>query len=187
MHESDFQQALERYAYLRAAAFRAAEAEARQNSGIRAPFRFSQLGPATLDTWRYTWRGSQPFGYGGWNWPGLVKPVWRRPSGFHLAIWSQDQLCGLSVGRASKRRPGGRRHTLSIHFLEGNPDSTHPLKGHVANLAIACADAYAAALGARTLRLVDPLPGLLRLYWGLGFSIATDDSAPLYLERSIAH
>jgi hypothetical protein len=187
MDNSDFRQALQRYAHLRQAAFRAAEAEARRNGLVQRPFRFSEIDPSALDTWRSTWRGIQPFGYGAWDWEGLVPPIRRKPSGFHLAIWSGDHLCALAVGRASKRRPSGRRHTLPVHFLEGNPDPWHPLKGQVADLAIACADAYGAALGARTLRLINPLPGLLRLYQGLGFSIAKIDSVPLYLERSIEH
>jgi hypothetical protein len=187
MDNSEFRQALQRYSILRQAAYRAAEAEARRNGLIRSSFRFSEIDLAALHAWRSTWRGIQPFGYGAWDWEGLVRPIWRRPSGFHLAIWSGADLCGLAVGRASKRRPSGDRHLLSVHFLEGNPDPRHPLKGQVADLAIACADSYGAALGARTLRLINPLPGLLRLYWGLGFSIAKSDSVPLYLERSIEY
>ena len=91
----------------------------------------------------------------------------------------------MAVGRASKRRPCGLRHTLSIQYLEANPDPGHPLKGFIAELALACAEADGAALGASRIRLTDPLPGVLRLYQGLGFSIARKSGTPLYLEKRI--
>lgn len=185
MHHSEYQQALQRYAHLREAACRAAHTEALRNGGIGAPFWFSAINSSALSAWRSTWLRSQAFGYGGWNWDRLVRPVWRRPTGFHLAIWSGRHLCGLAVGRASKRRPCGERHTLSVHFLEANPDPRHPLKGHVAGLALACADSYGAALGAQTLRLVNPLPGVIRLYMEMGFSVAGSSGGALYLKRRI--
>jgi hypothetical protein len=185
MRDSDFKDALQYYAERRELAFRVSEDDARQNSAIRHPVRFSEISPAVLDQWRVTWQGSQTFGYGGWDWEGIARPLWRRPSSFHLAIWSGAHLCGLAAGRASKRRPCGRRHTLSIHFMEANPGPEHPLKGHVAKLAFASVDSYGAVLGVTTLRLVNPLPGLFRFYQELGFSVAGKGSARLYLERSI--
>jgi hypothetical protein len=185
MPDSDFRHALQRYRSLRETAFRVAERDAWYHGGIPHPVRFTEIDEIALASWRTTWNRAHPFGYGAWDWEDLVRPVWRRPSGFHVAIWSQDLLCGLAAGRASKRRPSGRRHTLSVHFLEGNPDPGHPLKGYVAYLAIACAHAYGAALGVSTLRLVNPLAGVRKLYSGLGFSIAGNGGDPLYFERSI--
>lgn len=185
MPESEFRRALRHYGMIREAAFRAAEADVRENGLPRHPVRFAPIDAGALEVWRATWVRSHALRYGDGDWEGLVGAVWRRPTAFHLAIWSGKQLCGLSVGRASKRRSCGRRHTLSLHFIEANPDPGHPLKGHVAELAIVCAEAYGAALGATILRLTNPLSGVLRLYVGLGFSVAGRSVSGLYLDRLI--
>jgi hypothetical protein len=77
------------------------------------------------------------------------------------------------------------RHTLSVHFLEGNPDPLHPLRRRIAPLALTAADAYAALIGAWRLRLISPLPGVMRTYERLGFNIAHDNDAQLYFEKRI--
>lgn len=138
-----------------------------------------------IEAWRDTWQRGHALGYGGWDWSGLVAPVWRRPTGFYLAVWSGETLCGLAVGRTSRRRRSGQRHTLSVHFLEGNPDTRHPLRGRIAPLALAAAESYAALIGAQRLRLIDPLPGVLRTYQRLGFSLARKSGARLCLEKRV--
>lgn len=105
------------------------------------------------------------------------------PAGFPLAIWSGGQLCGLMVGRPSKRRRSGYRHTLSLHFLEANPDRGHPPRGHVAAVALNAAEAYARALQVSRVRLVDPLPGVVRIYERLGYRTGQEGAWPLYLEK----
>ena len=89
----------------------------------------------------------------------------------------------MAVGRVSKRRPSGRRHTISVHYLEGSSHPMHPLRGKVAPLALTVAESYGHVLGAERIRLVDPLPGLFRLYEQLGFSIARQSAASLYFEK----
>jgi hypothetical protein len=89
------------------------------------------------------------------------------------------------AGRPSKRRPSGGRHLLSLHYLEGNPSRDHPLRGHVAALALDAAESYAAALGISRVRLVNPLPGVIRLYERLGYRIVPEQGSRVYLEKRI--
>jgi hypothetical protein len=183
MHHSEYQKALQRYTRLRRLAYEAVErlGDSRGATGIR----LTDIDSHALDAWRSTWIHAHPLGYGGWDWDGLVARVCTRPSAFQVAIWSGEELCGLAVGRVSRRRPSGRRHTVSVHYLEGSPDRGHPLRGRVAEVAIAAADAYGVILGARRVRLIDPLPGVFRTYERLGFSIARESGIRLYFEKRI--
>jgi hypothetical protein len=182
MPDSEYHRALQRYARLRRLAYDLAERLAAPASGS---IRLTDIDAQALDVWRATWDRAHPLGYGGWDWSGLVERISRRPSAFQVAIWSGEQLCGLAVGRVSRRRASGRRHTLSVHFLEGNPHREHPLRGRVAEIAIAAAEAYADGLGAWRVRLIDPLPGVFRTYQRLGFTIARESASRLYFEKRI--
>jgi hypothetical protein len=102
-----------------------------------------------------------------WPWPKMAAD-WRRgrPARFDLAIWSDDTLCGLALGR-----PAPSAAHMSLHYLEGNPDPGHPLHFKVLNVVITALEAYATVLGKTELRLVDPLPEavspIARPCWGL--------------------
>lgn len=183
MHDSEFHEALQRYARLRRLAYDLTERLA--DPGGAAGIRLTDIDPHAQEVWRSTWARPHPLGYGGWDWEALVARVCSRPSAFQVAIWSGEELCGLAVGRLSRRRPSGRRHTVSVHYLEGNPHREHPLRGKIAALAIAAAGAYGSLVGAWRIRLVDPLPGVLRTYQRLGFSIARESGARLCLEKRI--
>ena len=184
MPDSEYHQALQRYARLRRLAYDLAERLATPAAGS---IRLTGIDPHALDAWRTTWNRAHPLGYGGWDWSGLVERICRRPSAFQVAIWSGEQLCGLAVGRMSKRRPSGQRHTVSVHFLEGNPSRQHPLRGKVAAIALAVAEAYGDVLGAWRIRLIDPLPGVYRNYERLGFTIAGPSATRLYFEKRITN
>ena len=184
MHHSDFHQALQRYAQLQRIAFDQAQETARLTSG-RADIRLTDIDAVALDAWRSSWLRPQALGYGGWDWTAIVAPLRRRPSAFRLAIWCGSQLCGLAVGRASKRRRSGIRHSLSVHYLESIPDPLHPLRGRIAAIALEGAEAYAAVLGAWRVRLIDPRPGVIRIYQRLGFGVASNSAMKLYLEKRI--
>lgn len=183
MFDSGYQLARQYYALVRKLSFEVAEQQARAHSGITVPFRFSEIDAAARNVWRSAWTRPQPLGYGGWEWPRIAGPILRRPTGFTLAIWSGGWLCGLCAGRTSKRRPSGVRHTLSLSFLEGNPDPDHPLRGYVAPLAISTAEAYARALGISRVRLIEPLPGVFRIYERLGYQIVREGASRVYFEK----
>lgn len=80
-------------------------------------------------------------------------------------------LCGLGVGRLSKRRLSGVRHTLSVHFIESAHTLDHPLRRLIAPLVIAAAEAYGVVAGVSRIRLIDPLPGMVRRYEGFGYTV----------------
>lgn len=185
MPASGFRAALQRYAQIRAVVFDVAWENASRRLHVDAPFRFAPIDLATLDVWRATWTKPHPFRYGGWDWNAIVQPIWRRPAGLSLAVWSADRLCGLLAGRPSRRGSDGHRHTLSLHYLEGNADRNHPLRGHVADLALGAAELYARALGASRVRLVEPLPGVHRIYKRLGYGIVQNRGSRIYFEKRI--
>lgn len=185
MPVSLFRQAQSYYAGLRRIAYDHAAGEALVRGVHRAPVRLADTDEQTIAVWRSTWTGRHPSGAGGWPWDVLLRKAWRRPSAFHLAIWSGGELCGLAVGRLSRRRVLGIRHTLSVHFMEGSPHPRHPLKGDVALLVIVAADAYARAMGAHRLRLMNPLPGALPIYLRYGFTVARVTGQAVYCERRI--
>jgi hypothetical protein len=183
MSASEFRTALLRYAYIRQVVYDVAAHAARHSTDIDVPIRFAEIDAVALDAWRATWNRPQPFGYGGWDWEAIARPIWRRPAGLTLSIWSADQLCGLLAGRPSRRRRDGRRHTLSLYYLEGNPNPDHALRGHVAELALSVAELYAEALGTVRVRLVQPLPGVYRIYARLGYRIVQHGGTRVYFEK----
>ena len=184
MRSESYEDALARYARIRRIAYDDVTDRAVRAGVAGASLRLTDLDRTTLDAWARTWVQGRPFG-GGWDWKRISRPFRRRPAGFHLALWHGEVLCGLAVGRASAKRAGGVRHTLSLHYIEGAPDPEHPLVGRVALLVITAASLYARELGVSRLRLVDPLPGVLPLYSRLGFNVAASRGQPVYWEKRI--
>jgi hypothetical protein len=183
MPDPDLRRAHQQYARIRSVAYAVARQQVMTRGAVASPFRFADIDRTALDVWQAAWDRQQPFGYGSWDWRAIIRPIWRRPAGFPLAIWSGSHLCGMMAGRPSKRRPSGRRHTLSLYYLEGNPHRAHPLRGHVAALALTAAEAYARALGISHVRLVEPLPGVIRIYERLEYRIVREGGSRVYLEK----
>lgn len=179
-----YAEAVRDYAELRRAAYLSVEDEARRAGLVDCRVLIRDTDAEAVLAWR-TWNTPHPSGAGGWNWEALIRRARRRPSALHLALWCGGELCGLAVGRASRRAFSGMHETVSLHFLEGSPDPQHPLRGHVAPLAIAASAAYGQVLGASRLRLRDPLPGALPLYRDLGFTIAQKSGRVIHCERRI--
>jgi hypothetical protein len=177
--------AKQHYARLRRQAYAEVVRDAAQAEGIRVPLLLADSNEQTLEVWRNTWRATHPSGFGNWDWDALLRRAWRRPAAMHLAIWSGERLCGLSVGRMSRRRPSGVRHTISIRFIESAHERDHPLRHLIVPLAIAAAETYGRLAGAWRLRLMEPLPGLLRYYEDFGFEVARKAGQPVYCERRI--
>jgi hypothetical protein len=173
------------YARLRRAAYDAVVREAVASGGIRVPLCLADTDREAVTTWHTTWSGAHPSGFGNWNWEHILRRAWRRPSAFHVAVWSGEQLCGLGVGRLSKRRPSGVRHTLSVHFIESAHTRDHPLRRHVAALVITAAEAYGTLTGVRRIRLIEPLAGVIRFYEDFGYVVVRKAGRPLYCERRI--
>jgi hypothetical protein len=177
--------AKQHYARLRRQAYDHIVQDAVEAGSICVPLRLADTDEETLAAWRTTWRDAHPSGYGNWNWDRILRRAWRRPSAFHIAVWSGEHLCGLGVGRLSKRRFAGVRHTISLHFIESAHDHQHPLRRRVAPLVISAAEAYGDLAGASRIRLIEPLPGVIRIYEELGFAVARKAGQPVYCERRI--
>jgi hypothetical protein len=182
---SEFREAQERYGRMRRSVYDAVQDLITTQWSLAAAVHLADIDGYALETRRRTWTFPHWSGSGGWNWDALTCSVLRRPSGFPVAVWSGEQLLGLAVGRASKRRASGGHHTLSIHYVETHPDPLHPLRSHILRIVFEAAEQYGEALGAERLRLVGPLPALMPLYLRTRFGIAGRYGHELYLERAI--
>jgi hypothetical protein len=182
---STFREAQERYARIRRHAYDLVEKRIERRSPTSVPVRLSDIDGHTLEVRRRTWVYPHWSGAGGWDWDEIVPSVLRRTSAFPVAVWSGDRLLALAVGRASKRRASGRRRTLSLHYIGGHPDRTHPLRNRILAIVFGAADEYGRAIGASRLRLVNPLPGPAPLYLHAGFGIAGRYGQHVYFERAI--
>lgn len=183
--ERSFSFARRKYARLRREAFDRVTRDARILGIVGDDVRLTEIDDAALEAWRQSWRGRHPSGDGGWNWERIVRPLHRRPSAFHVAIWSGDRLCGLAAGRMSAKRRDDVRHTISVHYMEADPNPARPLVGLITFLVIRSAEAYARRLGASRIRLVEPLRGVLHLYLNFGFMVAWKGKKPVYCEKGI--
>lgn len=108
-----------------------------------------------------------------WDWS---KPLYRNFKSFSLAIWSDDQLCGLAAGRARAQK------SASIQLMEGAPDN-HPVKGEVMAIALMCLERYASHIGAMEMRLMQAVPTLIPTYQELGFCLAPQLGHPRDMRR----
>ncbi len=97
-----------------------------------------------------------------------------------MAIWSGEILCGLGVGWVSDAH-----ERLTLHFLEGSPDPRHPLRGDVVFLAFAAAEAYARAVGAKSMALKNPLRGVVEWYVRRGYHLAYEQRGKLYFYKQL--
>lgn len=141
-----------------------------QASGLFVPFiapvpvHLSTITATALDTWRRHWTGHLSR-LSAWPWDAMLTDYRRHhPSRFELAVWSGDALCGLALGRTGTAY-------CSIEYLEGSPVAGHPLKGQVIPAALTALRAYAAVLGKREMRLLEPLAPLVPAYEARGFSL----------------
>jgi len=182
---SPFRLALDRYARIRQGAYEFVVEETIRLGHTGPELSLTGIDDRAAAAWSANWRDTHPSGDGGWDWDQLARKFLRRPSAFHLAVWYEGRLCGLAVGRMSRRRRSAVRHTVSIHYMEREPGSGHPLSGTISVLVFTAAEQYGKRLGASRLRLMDPLPGLLRYYSQLGFTIASLPGNRIYCERRI--
>lgn len=144
-------------------------------------FSVRPLDATAVDTWEMTWRGTRHWTHkGGFPWRVLQRQYCRKPRNFHVALWYEDELCGLAVGRVSEGH-----ENLALHFMEGSPDPEHALRGNVADVVFACAQLYARAVGAGWLVLKNPDRNLESFYQELGFGLAYEERGTRYCRRPV--
>ena len=182
-----YKAARRRHADARLEAYEAARNDAVTSGGLGHDLRLADIDRHTLEVWRATWRGqSHAVGAGGWDWPRLVAGMPRRAAVLPLAMWYGEDLCGLSLGHASRSRSGGVRHTVSLTYAERRPDPPAvPLRGFVIPLAVAVAQNYGYAVGASRLLLRNPDPDVVWYYEVLGFDVVWKGSTPIYCKKEI--
>lgn len=156
-------------------------------AGICGPaLRLADIDAKALTCWRKSWSGRHLSGAGRWNWPRLVDQLPHRAAVMPLAIWHNDDLCGLALGHLSRRRLGQLRHTITLTRAERRPEPPGvALRGQIVSLAIAAARHYGNGFGATRLRLANPDPRLLGFYQSLGFAIAWKGRRALHCEQEI--
>ena len=164
-----------RYRDLRRLAHRHAERQITSDMAIR----ISDIGPSAIDQYVRTWI-EHPDRKTDFEWTEITQYFRKRPDRFEAAIWSDDVLCGLAIGR-----PSDGRDVMNLVFLEGCPEEAHPLKGMVHRAALEAAHAYGTAINSKILRLIDPIPPVIPLYQRIGFRLVTPTGESAYCEKEI--
>lgn len=178
--------ARDRHAAARGDAYAVSRDEAIDEGMCGRELQFTDIDERALSAWDNTWSGIHPSGAGGWNWRMLVEGVPRRAAVLPFAIWYGDDLCGLALGQASRRRVGGSRHTITLTFVERRPEPPRvPLRGQVIPLATTVARNYGVMIGARRLRLRAPDRRLLPYYRFHGFEVVWKGEIPIHCEREL--
>jgi hypothetical protein len=167
------------YPRIRSEAYRLAENDA---TALIPPVhvRITEIDRAALAAFTQTWEGRHWSGYGGFEWPYLWRRYGRQDRNFHCALWHESMLCGLAIGSV----PRGHSH-LTIHYIEARPQG-HPLRGHVAYIALTAAEYYADGVGLPQVRLENPAPALEGWYRQLGFTLAYRQGVVRYLAMDLS-
>ena len=102
-------------------------------------------------------------------WDQVAAEARRDNKAFGISLWYDAELCGLCYATPRKSSI-----SLKIVLLEGKPDTSHPLKGHVASLMLTAIDGYARMLQVSNIEVEDPAAGAVSLYQALGFAFDSD-------------
>lgn len=93
-----------------------------------------------------------------WNWlRGYPSFQFKHPKRFELALWHRGKLVSLSLGRPTSKCAGLRRD-----FIEASPP---PREVKVVPIVLITMTAYAEALGADEIRLVEPINDEVKGYY----------------------
>jgi hypothetical protein len=144
----------------------------------------TEIDATALDAWEAQWLPVMPPGedWSDWDWRAEMRR-WRGSAGrFDAAIWSNGHLCGLIVGRSSRRR-----QSFGVRVIQGSPVATHPLKGHILDIAIDLAVLHGTGLGCTELRLLHPVEGMVARYTGapFGFRLVQTSLGMRYCVRPV--
>ena len=98
-----------------------------------------------------------------------------------IAIWFEDQLCGLCFANPNKSR-----QRIRIVRLEGRPEAPHPLKKRIAILAMMAIDEFAQIIGSKCIEVQEPLQGAMPVYKELGFKLDLEGRLVLAVESKVS-
>lgn len=175
--EKSFQEHIEKYGALRAEVYNEVPRAINMPGVKLTPINSSAL--AKYELWPNNDRLPPN---GGWDWKSWVEHYRNKhPKRFEAAIWFGSTLCGLLLGKMS-----GRNVHIRLEVLEGSTDTTHPLKGRVAYIALSAVEMYGYALGAKESRIIDPVDGAINSYKKLGYNLfPASKGSPRYLAKNL--
>ncbi|WP_213937233.1 hypothetical protein [Pseudomonas sp. dw_612] len=101
----------------------------------------------------------------------------KEPLSLDIAIWFDEELCGLCFAN-----PNNSRQRIRIVRLEGRPGAAHPLKRRIATLAMMAIDRYAQILGSKYIEVQEPLEGAISVYQQLGFAFDSEGRLVIAVE-----
>lgn len=119
--------------------------------------------------WKSQWKGrSRKHAHGAWDWQNLVSKRARSCKRFDVAVWGEDVLCGLSVGKLTR----GKK-TVRMDYLEACP-TAHPLEKRITMIVVAVALSVAKKVGAQHVAIFNPIKDkeekVLKHYQSYGFT-----------------
>lgn len=112
---------------------------------------------------------------------GFSSYKFRHPNRFDLAVWSDSTLCSLAIGIPTKTAT-----SMRLDVIEASPEIT-PLSGSVLKVNLVAFEAYAQAIGARSITIMRPLnEKLVNFYRTHGFIFQKSrGSAPARMWRPL--
>lgn len=115
------------------------------------------------------------------SWEDVV--VWkaREPLSLDIAIWFEQELCGLCFAN-----PNNSRQRIRIVRLEGKPGKAHPLKNRIAALALLAIDEFARIIGSQVIEVQEPMPGAIPVFQQLGFTFDVQGRLVLPVESEVS-
>lgn len=101
----------------------------------------------------------------GWNWRDAINNYKNVNARIELAIWHNQELCGLMLGKASDGKL-----VVKINYVQGG-NFNNPMKGYIVPIATRYAELFANAIGSEWVGIQDPLDEveLIEYYKKLGF------------------
>lgn len=141
---------------------------------LTGPVRLTSIDGPALRIWKSRWQPNLPEAVADWDWERLHAGYANDAYRFEMAIWSDEELCGLAIGKPSN---GGT--FLRVDVMQGAP-ILHPLKNLVRLFVVDTAIAYADCLDINELRLMRPLEPLWAIYGAMGFDLAGRTQRPPY-------
>ncbi len=167
-------QAEREYSFIRYRVYKTVERELQYL--FQKTIMLTSIDEKALKYWQKIWV-PQNYRYppsGGWDWRDEITKVRQTiPKRFELAIWHDEKLCGLALGKPSK----GTSHN-AIYLMEGSPIK-HPLNALITRIVLEVGMAYAIALDKEYLMLVDPLEKMIKVYTKrYGFEFRTAKNHP---------
>nr|WP_313208301.1 hypothetical protein [Stenotrophomonas geniculata] len=100
----------------------------------------------------------------GWDWKALWKDFSNKACRVDVAVWVDDSLYGLAIGRVSRRRV-----VATIHYLQRSPVIPQPAIS-LGRVATAFLVALAKELRCKEIAVDSPLEALIDYYKSFGFT-----------------